>query len=557
MRRQIFFWTRFGLLLTLSFPAFSQIRQLKSRPARLQCNVYTFDATGSYDPDRHSLEYLWNFGDGESSAEPVVTHEFKQAGEYTVTLTVVDNSGLECDTAITSQTIVVNTPPQARFSAPKSVCIGEEVVFDASESTDNTPETLTYKWNFGDATDARGKRVSKKFTKAGKYTVVLEVDDNSDTACHLDRAEQTLIVNTPPRAVAGKDIDICLENSKDTFNIVFDASGSADTDNDTLSYNWDFGDGQSKDGKRISHTYTESGTYQVVLTVKDSSGSSCDTDTDTLKVSLNRRPGAEAGEDKTVCVAESVSFEGRAGSSQEGLSYQWDFGDGTTAQGKEAQHSYKAGGQYKVTLVVDDGKGIPCSRSMDFCQVSVNTPPHAKIQDVAARCVGSRVVFDASASNDLDGDPLSYTWDFGDGTIENAGARAEHTYTKGGLYTVSVTVDDAKAGKCSSSRDVTVCKINTPPVADAGPNLVCCEGKAVRFDGSRSYDPDKDELSYHWDFGDGEEAEGVSVEHTYKKRGIYSVVLTVDDASGTPCSSAQAGFKAVVNAMPVAVIKVR
>jgi len=521
------------------------------------CTTYTFDATGSYDPDRQDLEYLWNFGDGTSSTEPVVTHEFKEAGEYTVTLTVVDNSGLECDTAITSKVVTVNTPPQARFSAPPVACLDEEIIFDASASDDNTPEVLTYYWDFGDGTRAEGKRVSKKFSKAGTYRVILQVDDHSGTACHLARAEQVITVNTPPQADAGRDVNICLEGFNDAFDIVLDASGSADADNDTLTYYWDFGDGQSMEGERIRHTYREAGVYEAELTVKDSSGSECDIDRDRIRLNLNRRPVAEAGDNRAVCTGNAVYFRAGGPLKDKDLAYQWDFGDGIKAQGRKVQHTYKDAGQYKVVLTVDDGKGTPCSLSKDFCQVNVNTPPEAKVQDVAVHCAGSPVLFDASASSDPDGDRLSYTWDFGDGTVVEAGVRTSHIYTKAGLYTVSLMVDDGKAGKCSTGRDVTVCKINTPPVADAGPNLVCCEGKAVRFDGSRSYDPDGDELTYYWDFGDGESASGPKVEHTYKKRGTYKVVLKVDDASGAPCSSASAGFTAVVKAMPVPVIKVR
>ncbi len=55
----------------------------------------TFDAAGSRDPDGQVVEYHWDFGDGESRVvrDPQVTHAFRETGEYTVTLTVVDDSG--------------------------------------------------------------------------------------------------------------------------------------------------------------------------------------------------------------------------------------------------------------------------------------------------------------------------------------------------------------------------------------------------------------------------------------------------------------------------------
>ena len=99
--------------------------------------------------------------------------------------------------------------------------------------------------------------------------------------------------------------------------------------------------------------------------------------------------------------------------------------------------------------------------------------------------------------------------------------------------------------------------MNTPPVADAGENLVCCQGATNRFDGSASSDADGDKLTYSWDFGDGSGAEGASVSHVYRERGNYDVLLTVDDQSGTACSTSRSGFSANVNTKPVPIIKVR
>jgi len=137
----------------------------------LKCNKYTFDATSSYDVDKQNLSYLWDFGDGTTSTEPVITHIFERGGEYTVTLTVKDDSGLDCDSAVTSQRVFINTPPIAAFSLPSIVCTGDTVSIDASATTDDTPEKLTYKWNLGDGTSAEGSRVSHTYAKGGTYTV--------------------------------------------------------------------------------------------------------------------------------------------------------------------------------------------------------------------------------------------------------------------------------------------------------------------------------------------------------------------------------------------------
>jgi PKD repeat protein len=167
------------------------------------------------------------------------------------------------------------------------------------------------------------------------------------------------------------------------------------------------------------------------------------------------------------------------------------------------------------------------------------------------------VSFDASGSKDPDGDSLTYSWDFGDGTRETAGAKVSHAYTKGGTYYVTVTVDDGKNSKCSSSIDSVRVKINTPPDASFVHIPACCVDMDQKFDASATADADGDTVSYRWDFGDGATAEGVKVSHAYTKPGIYKVVLTADDGSGAECSANTSCSTVTVNGKPVPVIKIK
>lgn len=71
-----------------------------------------------------------------------------------------------------------------------------------------------------------------------------------------------------------------------------------------------------------------------------------------------------------------------------------------------------------------------------------------------------------------------------------------------------------------------------PPKALASPGEAkVWPGAAVSFDASASSDNDEI-LSWHWDFGDGSEAEGVTAEHVYEEKGSFEAVLTVTDVSG-------------------------
>jgi PKD repeat protein len=205
---------------------------------------------------------------------------------------------------------------------------------------------------------------------------------------------------------------------------------------------------------------------------------------------------------------------------------------------------------------VDDGNKTRCSTASSSVNVSVNASPTVTLSNVDIACLGNAVKFNADAK-DPDGDSLAYDWDFGDGTVVEGGSSQSHTYAEGGTYNVLVTVSDRQGTPCSSASAGSKVKVNSRPLADAGPNLVCCVDKVSVFDGSGSSDPDGDKLSYFWDFGDGSTAEGAKVSHSYTKSGVYTVMLTVNDNAGTPCSAAASSFKATVNESPVSIIKIK
>ena len=176
--------------------------------------------------------------------------------------------------------------------------------------------------------------------------------------------------------------------------------------------------------------------------------------------------------------------------------------------------------------------------------VNVNSAPKAVIASKDTGSVGQTINFDSSSSTDLDGDKLARTWDFGDGT-SGSGVTAKHSYAKGGLYKATLVVDDGKKTDCSSSVESHYVKVNTPPTAVTNPNLIACVNDEIEFDGSKSSDMDGDKLTYRWDFGDGETADGVKVKHAYKKLGVYRVSLVVTDDSGVEGNSSTANLEAM------------
>ncbi len=309
--------------------------------------------------------------------------------------------------------------------------------------------------------------------------------------------------------------------------ISFNGSGSSDPDNDTLTYDWNFGD-NTLHGTAVSptHTYTAAGVYVVTLTVSDGKGGA---NAKTTTATINTPPVANAGGPYTAIQGTPLTFNGGGSTDADNdtLTFDWNFGD-NTAHGANAtpSHTYTSGGTFTVTLTVTDGRGGSDSKSVT---VSVDRPPSASAGGPYAALVGAPISFNGSASSDADGDPLTFDWNFGDGTAHGSGVAPSHTYATGGNFTVTLTVTDGKGG--SDTKTVSAA-VDSLPVANPGGPYIGGINVAVTFDGSASSDPDNDPLTYAWDFGDNSTGTGAKPSHTYGAGGAYTVKLTVDDGRG-------------------------
>jgi PKD repeat protein len=513
---------------------------------------FTFDATKSTafscGPCPATLCYSWDFGDGCTGEGACVSHCYEKPGEYTVKLTVTDQSGLPCNSDAITQVVKVNCPPKAVFTGPDCACTGQEVTFDASRSSSETSKTLNYKWCFSDGTTAEGQVVKHTFTCGGVHNVKLTVDDGSCSACCTDMACMNVRVNSAPCADAGENVCMQCVPAGTPLDVCFRGSAS-DPEGDCLTYMWNFGDGASAEGQNVSHTFPGPGTYKVTLVVNDGCSSQCSTASDCMTVHISQQPCAEAGVDHVLCAGVAAELDGSKSVAGPGATYEWDFGDGEKATGVKVSHAYAKGGQYQPTLTVTDGECVSC----DTACVKVNEGPTAVVCGPEQACTGENISFNASGSSDPDGDCITFNWDFGDGqTLENGGPNVCHMYQKGGSYTVTVSITDGRGLPCSTHAASTKVTINARPVAVIGPCDACCVGKEILWDASGSSDPDGDALKYSWDFGDGTKGEGVKPTHVYNKAGNYNVTLTVDDGKGSPCSVAYACYTACIHESPKA-----
>lgn len=156
--------------------------------------------------------------------------------------------------------------------------------------------------------------------------------------------------------------------------------------------------------------------------------------------------------------ARSITVDASGSSDPDGsvASYAWDFGDGSTAHGQTATHTFTAPGDYTVKLTVTDDVGATASATK---QVHVtNSPP---IANFVATASGLSVAVDGSSSGDPDGTVTSSAWDFGDGAT-GTGVKVAHTYAAAGTYTISLTVTDNDGATASTQQQVSVTAQQAP-----------------------------------------------------------------------------------------------
>lgn len=142
----------------------------------------------------------------------------------------------------------------------------------------------------------------------------------------------------------------------------FSGAGSSDPDGVIVSYAWTFGDGATGTGPNPSHTYTEDGTYPVLLTVTDDDGGiasdSISVTTVTTAVPVANANGPYAGQ-----AGQTIGFTASGSFDPDGsiVLFSWDLGDGSTATGPAPSYAYSSAGTFQVVLTVRDDAGVSVS----------------------------------------------------------------------------------------------------------------------------------------------------------------------------------------------------
>ena len=447
--------------------------------------------------------YLWDFGDGETSTVITPTHRYAKAGSYLACLFVSDPSRKLQDGNCKMVTAGAETV-QADFSF--FVDLNNQTIF-----TDNTLGAANkWFWNFGDGQYTNDRNTSHLFKKPGSYQVCLTAIDS------ISKAKSTNC----------KKVDIRQFVEADHLLAQFSYFKKTGTDSTLLtsetigtysSLSWDFGDGSVGYGEKTSHIYTQSGSYNVCLHVFDKINNLYSDACNVLEFKLNNTTLITDFNSVISTGNNLISFSDLSKGTP--IRWRWDYGDGSSDTIQNPNHTYAKIGAYKVCLTTSNGLAY----SEKCKEIQINGSKLVSINpdfNYIINIKDSTVVF----SDKSTGYANKWNWNFGNG-LNSQATKPIVKYSKSGVYEVCLQMQDSISKAIGEKCKELSVDFDTKDVAIAADFVYFVETAKpiVTFRNKSTGNP----TNWYWTYGDGVSGEGETVSHLYKNPGIYDVCLNV------------------------------
>jgi PKD repeat protein len=486
-----------------------------SGPDWLGQTTHFTNATTTTPAGDSTVNYRWDFGDGNSSALETPTHDYSDSGTYTVVLTATNAAGSD----VATDTVNIYSAPSVTFTTSTPGWLGESTDFTATVTT--TPmgdSSVNLTWDFGDGTVRTGStNTSHTYADSGTYTVILTATNAAGT----DVATKAMTIHGPPTA------DFTTSSPDWLGQMTYFTNTTISEE--PITYAWDFGDGATSTQESLTHAYGSPGIHTVTLTSTNPAGSDVVTNTVTVY--------GEPAVDFAASPAEgfyplNVTFTSTVTTAPPGdptLTYLWRFGDGKTSTQPNPSHTYDAADTYTVSLTVSNAAGSETLTGAEH--IVVYEPVQAQFTAAPRQAIATATVQFTDTST---GPVAAWTWDFGDG--ENSTRQhPTHTYEAAGVYTISLAAQAAGDSALWSGGTDMVTRTNYVIVHEA----VIADFTAAPVSGTLPLEvnfTNESTGSYTetlWHFGDGVTSTLESPTHTYTSAGTYTVTLDVSGPGGS------------------------
>lgn len=482
------------------------------------------------EPGNTIMGWAWDFGDGATADVQAPTHLYAAPGSYLVTLTTTTPY---CSGTGTLP-VVVEARPQASFLPDDDLgCSPHTVNFN-----NTSIGGVNAIWTFGDGGASNDHSPTHTYLNLGAqdtiYTAQLVM--TSAFGC-ADSVSVPITVAPGVQAFFSHNaMPGCAPLAVDFTNT------SVGVD----SYAWDFGDGATSTAANPSHVFVNTTlflqNFQVRLIATSDAGCA-----DTLVQQITAYPTPDfnfVAQPDSGCSPHAVTFPAVVGA----VSYQWDFGDGSTGSGPSPTHIYfnntTADVVYPITLIGSNAFG--CA---DTTHDEVTVFPLPVAQFTVAPTTGCHPLTATLTSTSTGGSNV--TWTYGDGaTSDTTAAMHTHTwfnYAGPGATTYPIGLTVATDHGCTNTATAHV-QVFPAVLAGFVADTIGCAPLPVQFSNVST-----GAATYTWNFGDATNSTASAPTHTYLNQGLNDATFDVEmvATSSFGCSDT-ANLSILVHPQPIA-----
>jgi len=372
------------------------------------------------------------------------------AGSVTIYLTSTGNGN--CLASRDSVTIIFTPTPVATITSNDTACQSNPLLLGVNITTGAGVWTSSGTGTFApnDTTLNAVYLPSAADDAAGSVTLLFTSTNNGGCRATYDTLDLTLIPS--PTAIFSSTL-AC------PFVPIAFTEASTSSVGSVTNWNWNFGDGSPiSTTQNPSHPYNTGGPYSVSLAVTSTNG--C-VDTLTQVINVYYQPNA-AFDANGICVSDGTIFTDTSSVVNSTITtWNWNFGDATSATIQNPNHNYPTSGNYNVTLTVQSAQGCSDTISQTIGVLAGPAANYSVDDDIAD--VNQVVNFTDLSTNGA----TSWFWDFGDSSSDSTSTlqNPTHVYTAGGFYDVCLIVTDTNG--CTD----TICRteiVTMPPDVPTG-----------------------------------------------------------------------------------------
>ena len=477
----------------------------------------------------------WIFGDSSANSHDVnPVHTYAHGGTYNVCLIIKKNWNIPGGTPCVRylcKPITVTQPCTLVVDFSSSATGTNPLVVSFHNLSTPLEPTDSITWIFGDSTTSHDVNPVHTYAHAGTYNVCLIVKKNNappGTAPCVRYLCKNIIVQAPCNLVA---YFTWHADSLNAQKIWF--TNLSTPVNTTDSVRWTFGDGTSSNVYSPDHVYAQPGTYTVCLRMqqRNPAGTPNICVSEICKVvvvapTCNLVVGFNWHADAANAL--KIWFTNNSTPSAPTDSLRWTFGDGTSSNLVNPDHTYLQAGTYTVCLRVQkrNNAGTVYNCVREWCQTIIVQPTACNFTANYSWRLDSLNSNHAIFTNLTIVPTATATalWSFGDGTTATSW-NADHMYTTPGRYKVCLRVQLTATCVRYFCDSITI-PVPAPPCNNQSNfRILTTATNSQTF----SFVPDYQSAAavYTWTFGDGTGSHDMIATHHYNAPGTYTACLTV------------------------------